>query len=113
ELTERAETMGKAWASNDLVTMRRLTGKAQGRALRHWLNSHPAPPAQGKERGDDEVACDVRFVTRKADRVRLALSVHGSSGITMEVQQTWVKEDNEWVFQPTSETKKQASVTRK
>jgi hypothetical protein len=104
ELTARAELMGKAWASNDLVTMRRLTASARGRALRLWLNSHPSP-AQGQTHGESDVTCEVRLVTQRADRARLALSIRGSAGVTIEVQQNWVKEGKHWVFQPGREVR--------
>ena len=97
DLTGRCEVMGRAWMSRDFITIRRLTASERDMELRVWLARHPSPIS------DNEVAdasCDVRVIHERGATAQIAIHVQAPSGTRGEIRQSWVKEEERWVFLP-------------
>lgn len=103
ELNARAELMGKAWASKDLVLMRRLTAPERGRALHRWLNKHPSPELGGELSPAQllrHAQVDVAVTDPNDDSAQLNIKITTPTGSSAEMAQQWFKEADTWFFAP-------------
>jgi hypothetical protein len=97
DLTGRCEVMGRAWMARDFITIRRLTASERDMELRVWLARHPSPISDNEV---PDTTCDVRVLQERGATAQISIRVQAPSGAQGEIRQSWVKEEERWVFLP-------------
>jgi len=101
ELGPRAELLSRAWLTQDLPLLRRLTLATYERSLFGWLRRRPPPR---KLAADEAEAVQMEVSQpRKTGRVTAVTvrirGVPGAKGL-VEFHQSWEERDGTWLFLP-------------
>lgn len=101
DLTARADVFGKAWAANDLRTMRRLASPADERGVYPWYRRHQPPAALRAGAGDTRVAVSEQAIRPGVSAVRLRItSPRTADRPPSDLTLTWEQRAGTWYFVP-------------